>query len=87
MIGETGFVALMGANEINEAVAWEVRSRRKHRGYSQAEIAKVLKIESGAYAMKEQGRQRFTFAEVCILSAVLGIDLNHFVKWGDFIPF
>lgn len=56
----------------------KIIGKRKEKGYTQAEIAKLLGISEAAYRLKEQSKREFTETEMQKLAQSLGVSILYF---------
>ncbi len=54
----------------------KLRGKRVEKGYSQADLAKLLKISTNAYNLKENGKTEFTLTEIQDLLYYLDCDFD-----------
>lgn len=51
----------------------KLRGKRVEKGYSQADLAKLLGISTNAYNLKETGKREFRMSEINLLLELLDI--------------
>lgn len=54
----------------------KLRGKRVEKGYSQADLAKLLEISTNAYNLKENGKNEFTLSEIQDLLYYLDCDFD-----------
>ena len=54
----------------------KLRGKRVEKGYSQADLAKLLGISTNAYNLKENGKGEFTLSEIQDLLYYLDCDFD-----------